>query len=58
VLLADERTPGGRKFVLPVTLRGYGRQMLRRLGEDAEFADRYRRWQDTRRRDRGTHAAN
>jgi predicted ATPase len=56
VLLADRRTPG--EYFLPVILRGYGRQMLRRLGEDAEFAERYRRWQDTRRRGRGYRAAN
>jgi predicted ATPase len=56
VLLADERTPG--EYFLPVILRGYGRQMLHRLGEDAEFKERYRRWQDTRRRGRGFRAAN
>jgi predicted ATPase len=56
VLLADKRAPG--EYFLPVILRGYGRQMLRRLGEDAEFAERYRRWQDTRRRGRGYRVAN
>jgi predicted ATPase len=56
VLLADKRTPG--EYFLPVILRGYGRQMLHRLGEDAEFKERYRRWQDTRRRGRGFRAAN
>ena len=42
VLLAD----GGERFLLPVTLRGYGRYMLRRLGQDEEFAARHRCWQD------------
>jgi predicted ATPase len=55
VLLTDKRTPG--EYFLPVILRGYGRQMLRRLGEDAEFAERYRRWQDSRRRGRGHRSA-
>jgi predicted ATPase len=56
VLLADRRTPG--EYSLPVILRGYGRQMLHRLGEDVEFEERYRRWQDTRRRGRGYRSAN
>jgi predicted ATPase len=56
VLLASEQAPG--EYFLPVILRGYGRQMLHRLGEDAEFEERYRRWQETRRRGRGHRAAN
>jgi predicted ATPase len=39
---------GGRRFLLPVTLRAYGGQMLRRLGQDEEFAARHRSWQDRR----------
>jgi predicted ATPase len=49
VLLADRRAggaAGGRRYLLPVTLRAYGGQMLRRLGQDAEFAARHRYWQD------------
>jgi predicted ATPase len=56
VLLADKRPPG--EYFLPVILRGYGRQMLHRLGEDAEFGERYRRWRETRRRGRGYRIAN
>jgi len=56
VLLADKRPPG--EYFLPVILRGYGRQMLHRLGEDAEFEERYRRWRETRRRGRGYRIAN
>ena len=48
VLFADGRPGDGPWFALPVTLRGYGRQMLRRLGQEEEFADRYRRWQHRR----------
>jgi predicted ATPase len=44
------------RFLLPATLRAYGRQMLRRLGEDEEFAARYQRWQDGRRLRYGTPA--
>ncbi len=40
---------GGPRFVLPATLRAYGRQMLRRLGQDEEFTARHQRWQDERR---------
>jgi hypothetical protein len=29
-------------------MRAYGREMLRRLGQDDEFAARHRRWQDGR----------
>jgi predicted ATPase len=49
VLLADRLAGGGACFLLPVTLRAYGRQMLRRLGQDEEFAARHKRWQDDRR---------
>lgn len=57
VLLADARTDGGVSYLLPVTLRGYGQQMLRRLAEDAEFQDRYQRWQQHGQwRSRGTPA--
>ncbi len=44
VLLAG----GGRRFLLPATLCAYGAQMLRRLGQDEEFAARHRSWQDRR----------
>jgi predicted ATPase len=43
VVLADRRA-GGVRFLLPATLRAYGRGMLRELGQDEEFADRHRRW--------------
>ena len=33
VLLADRLAGEGARFVLPVTLRAYGGQMLRRLGQ-------------------------
>ncbi len=50
VLLADPQASGGQRlFVLPATLRAYGRQMLRRLGQDEEFTARHQRWQDGRR---------
>jgi predicted ATPase len=44
ILLWDE--PAG--FRLPATIRAYGRTMLRRLGQDQEFTERYRRWQKVR----------
>jgi predicted ATPase len=56
VLLADRRADGGARFLLPVTLRAYGRQMLGRLGQDEEFAARHKRWQDDRRPHQGTPA--
>jgi predicted ATPase len=56
VLLADRMADGGARFLLPVTLRAYGRQMLRRLGQDEEFAARHKRWQDDRRPHQGTPA--
>jgi len=46
----------GECFLLPTTLRAYGRQMLRRLAEEAEFQDRYQRWHRSRWGDRGTPA--
>ena len=47
VLLALGPDGAGPRFALPVTLRVYGGQMLRRLGQEQEFEDRYRRWQQT-----------
>ena len=53
VLLAGQH--GGRAcFLLPTMMRAYGREMLRRLGQDDEFAARHRRWQDGRRPRQGT----
>jgi len=50
VLLADGTDgDGGPRYLLPATLRGYGRRMLRRLGQDEEFTARHRVWQDGRR---------
>jgi len=40
----------GPRYLLPATLRAYGRQMLRQLGQDEEFTARHRRWQEGRRR--------
>ena len=56
VLLPDRLADSGARFLLPVTLRSYGRQMLRRLGQDEEFAARHKRWQDDRRPRQGTPA--
>jgi predicted ATPase len=56
VLLADRLADGGARFVLPVTLRAYGGQMLRRLGQDEEFTARHKRWQDDRRPHQGSPA--
>jgi len=56
VLLPDRQAGGGPRFVLPATLRAYGRQMLRRLGQDEEFTARHQRWQDGRRRRYGAPA--
>ena len=56
VLLPDRLADGGTRFLLPVTLRSYGRQMLHRLGQDEEFAARHKRWQDDRRPHQGTPA--
>ena len=41
VLLADRPAGHEARFVLPVTLRAYGGQMLRRLGQDQEYAARH-----------------
>ena len=54
--LPDRLADSGPRFLLPVTLRSYGRQMLRRLGQDEEFAARHKRWQDDRRPRQGTPA--
>ncbi len=48
VLLPSQQA-GGRRFLLPATLRAYGRQMLRQLGQEEEFIARHQRWQDGRR---------
>jgi hypothetical protein len=56
VLLADRPAGNEARFVLPVTLRAYGGQMLPRLGQDQEFAARHRRWQDDRRPHQGSSA--
>jgi non-specific serine/threonine protein kinase len=56
VLLADRMAEDGARFVLPVTLRAYGGQMLHRLGQDQEFAARHKRWQDDRRPHQGSPA--
>ncbi len=56
VLLADRTDGGDARFLLPITLRAYGREMLRRLGQDDQFAARHQRWQDGRRRHRGAAA--
>ena len=58
VCLADREMLSERatQLNLAVTLRSYGRQMLRRLGQDEEFAARHKRWQDDRRPRQGTHA--
>jgi hypothetical protein len=44
--LADRPAGNEARFGLPVTLRAYGGQMLRRLGQGQEFAARHKRWQD------------
>jgi len=49
VLLAGGTDGGGTRYLLPATLRGYGRQMLRRLGQDEEFTARHGVWRDGRR---------
>jgi predicted ATPase len=46
VLLARQRPDGSPCFLLPATLRAYGRRMLRRLGQEEEFTARHQRWQD------------
>jgi len=56
LLLADRQPDGEVRFLLPVTLRAYGGQMLRRLGQDEEFTERHKRWQDGRRPHQGASA--
>jgi len=56
VLLASQRPDGSPCFLLPATLRAYGRRMLRRLGQEEEFTARHQRWQDGRRPQYGTPA--
>ena len=56
VLLADRPAGHEARFVLPVTLRAYGGQMLRRLGQDQEYAARHKRWQDDRQPHQGSPA--
>jgi predicted ATPase len=46
VLLADDGPGRVPSFRLPGTLRAYGRGMLQRVAEDAEFQGRYERWRD------------
>ena len=45
VLLTSPQRDGSLRYLLPVTLRAYGRRMLRRLGQEEEFAARHQRWQ-------------
>jgi predicted ATPase len=49
VLLASQRPDESPCYLLPATLRTYGRRMLRRLGQEQEFTARHQRWQDGRR---------
>jgi predicted ATPase len=42
VLLQDLIAAGGGRFRLPATIRAYGMDMLRRLDEEEEIANRYR----------------
>ena len=46
VLLASQRPDESPCYLLPATLRAYGRRMLRRLGQEQEFTARHQRWQD------------
>jgi predicted ATPase len=46
VLLAGQPDDGDARLLLPITLRAYGREMLRRLGQHDQFAARHQRWQD------------
>jgi predicted ATPase len=48
VLLADTQADGRVHYLLPTTLRAYGRRMLRQLAAEAEFADRHQRWYRSR----------
>lgn len=54
--LADRPAGNEARFVLPVTLRAYGGQMLRPLGQDQEFAARHKRRRDDRRPHQGSPA--
>ena len=47
VLLASQPPDGSPCYLLPGTLRAYGRRMLRRLGQEEEFAARHQRWHVT-----------
>ena len=49
VLLASRPPDGDTSYLLPATLRAYGRRMLHRLGQEDEFTARYQHWQDGRR---------
>jgi predicted ATPase len=50
VLLASRQPDGTPCYLLPATLRAYGRRMLCRLGQEEEFTARHRRWQEGRHR--------
>ena len=56
LLLASREPDGSLRFRLPATVRAYGRRMLRRLGQEDEYAARYQHWQDGERRAHGTPA--
>jgi predicted ATPase len=56
VLLASRQPDGSPCYLLPATLRAYGRRMLRRLGQEEEFTARHQHWQDGRRRQHGAPA--
>jgi len=56
VLLADRPAGHEARIVLPVMFRAYGGQMLRRLGQDQEYAARHKQWQDDRRPHQGSPA--
>ena len=56
VLLAGQQDSGQACFLLPAMMRAYGREMLRRLGQDEELAARHRRWRDGRHPHRGAPA--
>ncbi len=56
VLLASRLPDGSTSYLLPATLRAYGRRMLRRLGQEEEFTARHQRWQDGRRPQHGAPA--
>jgi predicted ATPase len=50
VLLASRQPDGTPCYLLPATLRAYGRRMLCRLGQEEEFTARHQRWQEGRHR--------